>query len=187
MAKIGIKNIRVAKKGRVDDSFFDQLGESKKLNTLSRFTSLDFVQNSAVLNDESKSDEQGTYHVISLDFITRAHLESWQDFLASFAEIPITIIVTAIDGTNYIIGTNRAPAYISIKDSYDKLSVREIVTSCEYKSKNGLMKVTFTSDSIQEPQITVNQQVVMVPWQGGSGTIFVDSNTEWEVVNVDLN
>ena len=112
MAKIGIRKIKIAKKGEVSDSFFDSSGLF--VQPYQKFTEINFVQNSATLSDETVDDENGTYHIINLDFATRSNLDEWKPLIRSYIEIPVVILVESIDGSNYVIGTNKAPAYITV-------------------------------------------------------------------------
>ena len=188
MAKIGIRKIRITKKGEVSDSFFDSSGLVAQ--PYLKFTEINFVQDSATLSDETVDDENGTYHVINLDFATRSELDEWKPLIRSFIEIPVVILVESVDGCNYVIGTNKAPAYITVNNSYKKIDSREVLTSCNYKNKNGLLEVRFNLNSIvpedpYEEYIIIDQNMVKTSWQGGVGVIYVNSsNKDWQTQTI---
>lgn len=182
MAKIGIRKIEIAKKGDVSDSFFDQSGLVKY--PYNKFTKINFVQESATLSDETVDDDNGTYHVINLDFATRASLDEWKPLIRSYIEIPVVILVESIDGNNYVIGSNKAPAYITVNNSYKKIDTRELFTTCAYRSKYGLLEVKLSQigiipDDMEEHQISIDQNVIKVAWQGGNGVVSVHSSIDW--------
>jgi len=183
MAKIGIRKIKIAKKGEVSDSFFDTSGLAAL--PFNKFNEIEFVQSSASLTDEIIDDENGTYHVINLDFSTRKELNHWKALISSFIEIPVIILVISVDGNNYVIGSNKAPAYITTHNKYQKIDSRELHISCIYKNKSGLQSVSIKHISIEEDyieeQIAVDQSVIRCSWQGGSGTIAVSTTQKWNV------
>ena len=186
MAKIGIRKIEIAKKGDVSDSFFDQ---SELVNyPYKKFAKVNFVQESAILTDETIDDDNGTYHVINLDFATRASLDEWKPLIKSYIEIPVIILIESIDGNNYVIGSNKAPAYITVNNTYKKIDTRELFTTCTYKSKYGLVEVLLSKsaiavpDDMEEHQISIDQNVIKVPWQGGNGVVSVNSTHNWSTL-----
>lgn len=181
MTKIGIKKIMIAKKGDVSDSFFDCSGLSS--HPFNRFNEIEFVQSSASLTDEIIDDENGTYHIINLDFSTRKALNHWKAYINSFIEIPVIILVISVDGNNYVIGSNKAPAYITVNNKYQRIDSRELHTTCTYKNKNGLLAVKHNPNIVEKPddyseQIIIDNTIVRVPWQGGNGIISVSSSLE---------
>lgn len=182
MAKIGIKKIMIAKRGNVSESFFDTSGLMPK--PFHQFNEIEFVQNSASLTDEIIDDENGTYHIINLDFSTRKDLDHWKNYINSFIEIPVIILVVSVDGNNYVIGSNKAPAYITVNNKYQRIDSRELYTTCTYKNKNGLLTVKHDPSLTVKPgesspeQIEIDTPIVRVPWQGGIGTISVSSTSQ---------
>lgn len=178
MLKIGVKKIGFVKKGRLSDTCFDRAADS--LIDPIVFSNISFVQDSALLTDETVDDDKGVYHRITLEFTTRQNLETAQQLIENYIGKPIIILVQAVDGNNYLIGNNYEPAYITHRDSYNRLQDRNVQTSCEYINLEGLFEVD-ASTSYHTPQIAVNQSVVLVPWQGTSGNIFVESQDEWDV------
>ena len=176
MAKIGIKKIMIAKRGNVSESFFDTSGLMPK--PFHQFNEIEFVQNSASLTDEIIDDENGTYHVINLEFSTRKSLNHWKTYIDSFIEIPVIILVISVDGNNYVIGSNKAPAYITVNNKYQRIDSRELHTTCIYKNKNGLLSVNYNPSITPEEHIIIDQTVVKVPWQGGNGVISVSSSSQ---------
>lgn len=187
MAKIGIRKIKIAKKGEVSDSFFDSSGLF--VQPYQKFTEINFVQNSATLSDETVDDENGTYHIINLDFATRSNLDEWKPLIRSYIEIPVVILVESIDGSNYVIGTNKAPAYITVNNSYKRVDSRELHTSCVYKNKNGLLEAKLSLNPIvpedsYEEFIIIDQDIVKTSWQGGNGILYVDSILDWQTQTI---
>lgn len=186
MAKIGIRKIEIAKKGDVSDSFFDQSG--LVVFPYKKFTEINFVQESATLSDETIDDDNGTYHIINLDFATRSSLDEWKPIIKSFIEIPVVILIESIDGDNYVIGTNKTPAYITVDNRYKKIDTREVFTRCTYKSKYGLLEVFLNKKIIEEEiVIIVDQNLVTVPWQGGNGIVSINSTIDWKITNQTSN
>lgn len=178
MFKIGVKKIGFVKKGRLSDTSFDRAADS--LIDPRVFSNISFVQDSALLTDETVDDDKGTYHRITLEFTTRQNLETAQQLIEDYIGKPIIILVQAVDGKSYLIGNNNEPAYITHRNSYNRLKDRNVQTSSEYINLEGLFEVdTFVSSHTQP--IVVNQSVVLVPWQGASGNIFVESQDEWDV------
>lgn len=178
MSKIGIKSIKIAHKGMVADSFFDQTGNYNANSVFRRFTDIPFVQDTAVLDHETADDENGIHHTIAIDFTSRANFDATRQLIESFVDRPIIILVEAVDGNNYIIGDNNVPAHISQQDGYKKLSTREINVSVEYKNTDGLRKVQLSSSS---NSITVSQESVYVNAEGDNGEILVDCDANWNV------
>lgn len=178
MSKIGLKNIKIAKKGMVADSFFDQTGNYNANSVFRRFTEIPFVQETAVLDHKTADDENGLYHTITIDFTSRADFDNTKQLIESFIDKPVIILAEAVDGNNYVIGNNNVPAYISQQDGYNKLSTREINVSVEYKNTDGLQKVRLSSSS---NSISVNQESVYVNAEGDNGEILVDCAVNWNV------
>lgn len=188
MAKIGIRKIKIAKKGEVSDSFFDSSG--LVVQPYNKFTEINFVQDSAALSDETVDDENGTYHVVSLDFVTRSDFDEWRPLIRTYIEIPVVILVESIDGCNYVIGTNKAPAYITVNNSYKKIDSREIHTTCNYRNKYGLLEVKFklnpsVPEAPFEEYIIIDQNIVKTSWQGGANVIYVKfSYKDWQIQTI---
>ena len=180
MSKIGVKKIGFVKKGRLSDSFFDRTSQSSK-SVLRVFTDINFVQNTALLVDETVDDEKGVYHKITLDFTTRQDLDDNREIIESYIGKPVILLVNSVDGHYYIIGSNDEPAYLTYRDSYNKLDDRNIQTSCSYINLDGLFEPDLVSDVAQVGTVIVNRNVVIVPWQGAKGNIFVESNQDWKV------
>lgn len=181
MSKIGVKNIRFAHKGMIADSFFDKTGSYNMQNIYSKFSEIAFVQDTAVLSDDTVVDDNGLYHNIALDFAIRSDYVQNNNILTKFLDVPIIVMVKAVDGNNYVIGNNQSPAYIRKKSSYNALSLREHQVSLEYISIDGL-QVVDTDETIPEtPSIVLSQETVLVPSDGGSGMILVESQEEWTV------
>ena len=179
MLKIGVKKIGFVKKGRLSDSIFDRTNDLTFFNT-SQFIFISFVQDSAVLTDETVDDDKGVYHRITVDFTTRQDLDEERQKIESFIGKPIIILVLTVDGSYYLIGNNDEPAYITHRDTYNRLQDRNVQTTCEYINLDGLVTIN-ASVSGSSTHVSVNRSVVVVPWQGGSGNIFVESDDEWNV------
>lgn len=185
MLKIGVKKIGFSKKGRLSNQVFNRSNVQPLLPAVNSVAYIDFVQESAVLTDESVDDEKGVYHKITLDFTIRGDIDDNLDKIENYVGKPVVITVLAVDGNYYIIGSNKEPAYITKRNSYNGLKDRNAQITCEYINLNGLLEYHYNLSYHQSIGVAVNQQVVRVPWQGGSGNIFVESEEEWNVENLN--
>ena len=181
MFKIGVKKIGFSKKGRLSNSIFDRTNNVPMVPMGSSVQYIDFVQDSAVLTDETVDDEKGVYHRITLDFTIRRDIDDNRDKIENYIGKPVVISLMAVDGNYYIIGTNDEPAYITHRDSYNRLQDRNVQITCEYVNLDGLQDVDYSEVNTNQTGVAVNQQIVRVPWQGGSGNIFVESEENWMV------
>lgn len=186
MIKIGVSNIKFAHKGMVADTFFDQTETYLPHEVFKRFSDIEFVQDTAVLTDETVVDDNGLYHRITLDFSVRKDYVQNDDILSRFIDMPVVVLVKTVDGCNYVIGNNQSPAYISKKSGYKALSSREHQISLDHISLDGLQTINLTESLPIDPTaIAVSQKTVLVPAEGDTGIIHVDSQEEWavEVIN----
>lgn len=182
MIKIGVSNIKFAHKGMVADTFFDQTDTYLPHEVFKRFSDIEFVQDTAVLTDETVVDDNGLHHIITLDFSVRKDYVQNDDILSRFTAMPVVVLAKAVDGCNYVIGNNQSPAYIKKKSGYKGLSLREHQLSLEYMSLDGLQNFNLSESLPIDPTaISVSRETVFVPADGGSGIIHVDSQEEWTV------
>lgn len=181
MVKIGLKKISFAQKGMVSDSFFDKTGTYLPQHIYKNFSEIAFVQDTAILSDETSVNENGSIHTINIDFSIRRDFIQNNDFISMFVGRPIIVMVEAVDGEKYVIGSNHSPAFVSKKSIYNGLTLRELQLSIEYLSIEGLQVVDDFENIPDTPAIVLSQETVIVPTEGGSGIILVDSQQEWNV------
>lgn len=139
MTKTGIRKIKIAKKNEVADSFFDKTEKPDIIPAI--FHELDFVQDSAVLTDEETEDDNGFFHDITLSFVIRADFNHWRKIMDSYTNTPVIILIIAVNGDTYTIGTRNAPAFVTTRMNYDKIAACGLSVSCSYKNTQGLFEV----------------------------------------------
>lgn len=144
MNKVGILKIGFKEQNEINDQWVQQ--EQQQQVERSRpeiyldgshwFKSID--QDNTSITEELVIDESGKYYSVQLPFVVRK--QSDIELAKKYQGRPVVVIVVAVDGSRYTIGTKSYPAYLTPSNRYDGRNTREMAMEVNYRSKTSVLR-----------------------------------------------
>ena len=142
MNKVGILKIGFKEQNEINDLWVQQEQQVERsiheiyLDGSHWFKSID--QDNSTLTEELIIDESGKYYEVQLPFVVRQVADI--ELAKKYQGRPVVVIVVAVDGSRYSIGTKSYPAYLTPSNRYDGINTREMAMEVNYRSKTSVLR-----------------------------------------------
>ena len=145
MNKVALITIGLVEQNEANDQWVQQ--EAQQLSDRSQRPTVDGTvihvfdhidQSAATISQQSSINGEGKVFDINLQFTLR-HTDDIQ-LARNYINRPLIIHAWAVDGSHYIIGSKKYPAYFETDDIYDGISTREIAITSTYQSRSPILK-----------------------------------------------
>lgn len=142
MNKVGILKIGFKEQNEINDLWVQQEQQVERsipeiyLDGSHWFKSID--QDNSTLTEELIIDESGKYYEVQLPFVVRQVADI--ELAKKYQGRPVVVIVVAVDGSRYSIGTKTYPAYLTPSNRYDGINTREMAMEVNYRSKTSVLR-----------------------------------------------
>ncbi len=142
MNKVGILKIGFKEQNEINDLWVQQEQQAERsipeiyLDGSHWFKSID--QDNSTLTEELTIDESGKYYKVQLPFVVRQVADI--ELAKKYQGRPVVVIVVAVDGSRYSIGTKSYPAYLTPSNRYDGINTREMAMEVNYRSKTSVLR-----------------------------------------------